>query len=84
MRIAMKVTITLDLQYETNKEAKKVFDSVHVDDASFMRSTIEKERIHTEIETTSVPSMLHTVDDYLSCIRVAEDIIKKDSSKNKK
>lgn len=82
----MKINCNLKLTYDTEKQAKQVFESVHIDDASFMNSTQQKNIINTTIQTKSVPSMLHTVDDFLSCIHVAENILTKNSStqKNKK
>jgi tRNA threonylcarbamoyladenosine modification (KEOPS) complex Pcc1 subunit len=80
----MKITCNLKLNYDTPTEAKHVFESVHIDDASFMKSNREQNTIQTKIETTSVSSMLHTVDDFLACIRVAENIIKRKTTSSSK
>ncbi len=72
----MKVTCTLKLQFETQKKAKNVFNSIHTDDASFMNTNINNNVMETIIETRSLSSMLHTIDDFLSCIQIAENIIK--------
>lgn len=73
----MNVTCTIELNYESDKKAKQVLKSVQVDDALFMKSERNKNKIQTKITTTSVASMLHTVDDFLACVRVAENIIEK-------
>jgi tRNA threonylcarbamoyladenosine modification (KEOPS) complex Pcc1 subunit len=75
----MKISCNLKLTYDNEKQAKQVFESVHVDDASFMNSTQQNNIISTTIQTKSVASMLHTIDDFLACIRVAENIITKNS-----
>jgi tRNA threonylcarbamoyladenosine modification (KEOPS) complex Pcc1 subunit len=73
----MKVSCTIELSYESPKHATQIYESVKVDDAMFMDSKRKQNSIQTNIETTSVSSMIHTVDDYLACVRVAENIIEK-------
>ena len=77
----MHVTCNLRLTYPTSTEAEQVFESVHIDDASFMKTKRKKNHIITKIETQSVPSMLHTVDDLLACVGIAEKIIQNNHSK---
>lgn len=81
----MKVICNLELNYDSSSQAKQIFESVHVDDdAAFMKSKRNKKSINTCIKTKTVSSMLHTIDDFLACIRVAEKIIEKNQSlKNK-
>ena len=73
----MKVSCTIDLSFDSPEHATQIYESVKVDNAMFMDSKIKQKSIHTKIETTSVSSMIHTVDDYLACVRVAENIIEK-------
>lgn len=82
----MNVTCKIELNYDSNEQANQVFDAVHMDDASFMDTKLHNHGIQTTITTSSVPSMLHTIDDFLCCVRVAEKIIEKrnEQSTNKK
>ena len=73
----MNVTCTIELHYDSDEKAKQVLKSVQVDDASFMKSERKQNKIQTKMTTTSVASMLHTVDDFLACVRIAENIIEK-------
>jgi tRNA threonylcarbamoyladenosine modification (KEOPS) complex Pcc1 subunit len=73
----MNVTCRIELNYDSDKKAKQVLKSVQVDDASFMQSERKQSKIQTKITTNSVASMLHTIDDFLACVRVAENIIEK-------
>ncbi len=75
--IHMNVRCTIELNYDLPQHAKQIFESVHVDDATFMDSERKKNSILTKIETTSISSLIHTVDDFLACVRVAENIIEK-------
>lgn len=74
----MKITCTLQLDYTSKSVAEKILKSVKVDDPSFVTSTIEKNTLKASIHSTSVSSLLHTLDDYLACISVAEKIVNKD------
>jgi hypothetical protein len=50
----------------------------HFDIRKYLQLFSTKEnKIISEIESKSIPSMLHTVDDYLSCVGVAEKIVDK-------
>ena len=73
----MKVSCTVALQFQSSEQAKNVFEAVHIDDASFMNTTINKNVMEARIQTHSISSMIHTLDDLLSCVQIAENVIKK-------
>ena len=75
----MKITCDITLNYETKQQAQQVYESVQVDDASFMNSTKTNKSIQTRIQTKTVPSMLQTADDFLSCVGIAEKITEQKS-----
>jgi tRNA threonylcarbamoyladenosine modification (KEOPS) complex Pcc1 subunit len=79
----MKITCEINLNYDTQQQAQHVYESVQVDDASFMNSIRTKKNIKTKIQTKTVPSMLHTADDFLSCVRIAEKITEQQSNKTR-
>jgi hypothetical protein len=68
---------SLCLEFASGEEAGRVLQSVSVDDEGFVRSRVEGSRLVAEIEAESVPSLLHTVDDYLACVTVAAGLVKK-------
>lgn len=74
----MKSECKIVLYYDSEKKAKQVFQSIKVDDFDFVESLVEKSSLHAKITADSIPSLLHTLDDYLSCAGVAEDIVDKD------
>lgn len=76
----MKITCDITLTYDTEQQAQQVYEAVSVDDASFMNSTRNKRSIQTLIQTKTIPSMLHTADDFLSCVRIAEKITEEKTS----
>ena len=51
-------------------ESEKVF-------LDYIQSKKKGKTIITNIESNSISSLIHTLDDYLACISIAEKIIKK-------
>jgi len=73
----MKVSCNLVIEYNSPEKAEKVLRSIKVDDFDFVSSKINGNRFEAVIESKSVPSLIHTLDDYLACISVAEKIVDK-------
>jgi hypothetical protein len=73
----MKVKCNLSIEYESKEKTDKVLRSIKVDDFDFVLSKQNGKKIETKIESKSVSSLLHTLDDYLACISVAEKIVDK-------
>ncbi len=74
----MKVKCSLTIDFDDVKKAETVLRSVQVDDLDFVKSKINKKQLEAMIESNSVSSLLHTLDDYLSCVSVAMKILDKD------
>jgi hypothetical protein len=73
----MKVLCTVTLEFESVKKAKNVLQSIKVDDQGFVKSTTKGKTLQAVVESTSVSSLIHTLDDYLACVSVAGDIVNK-------
>jgi len=73
----MKVKCSLTIDFDDVKKAETVLRSVQVDDLDFVKSKINKKQLEAVIESDSVSSLLHTLDDYLACVSVAEKVISK-------
>ncbi|MFQ5909122.1 MAG: KEOPS complex subunit Pcc1 [Thermoplasmata archaeon] len=78
----MKVNCLLRFDCESEEEAKRVLSSVHADNEGFVETHLEGSALVSEISAESIPSLLHTLDDYLSCLTVAEEIIGKKSQED--
>lgn len=74
----MKVSCNLTFKYDSLEKAKKVLRSIKVDDFDFVESKLNGNNLDVLIESKSVPSLIHTLDDYLACLSIAEKIIDKD------
>lgn len=77
--LAVKVTCLLTFSYGTEEEAKKVLSSVQTDNVDFVKTHLEGSSIVSETSADGIMSLLHTLNDYLSCLTVAEEIIGKKS-----
>ena len=73
----MKVLCNLTLEFESEEKAKKVLRSIQADDQGFVKSTFKGNTLQAVVESTSVSSLLHTLDDYLACVSVADGIVNK-------
>jgi tRNA threonylcarbamoyladenosine modification (KEOPS) complex Pcc1 subunit len=73
----MKALCSVTLEFESAEKAKKVLRSIQTDNQEFVVSTVKEKTLEAVIESSSVASLLHTLDDYLACVSVAAEIVKK-------
>ena len=73
----MKVTCDVVIEYDDAKKVETVLRSIEVDNFDFVKSRAYGKRLEAHIESTAVSSLLHTLDDYLACVSVAEKIVDK-------
>ena len=74
----MKTSCEITIEYDSVKKAETVHKSIKVDNFEFVDSSIQGKKLNAKIKSNSVSSLLHTLDDYLSCVSVAEKIVDKD------
>jgi len=74
----MKASCKITIDFEDGKKVKTVLKAIQVDDFDFVKSKINKNKLEAEISSNSVSSLLHTLDDYLACVSVADKIVDKD------
>lgn len=73
----MKATCVLTFDFKDAETAKKVHRSIKIDDAGFVQSKVKGATLEASIASSSVASLLHTLDDYLACVSVASEIVNK-------
>ncbi len=71
----MKVKCRLLLEYESSDEAEQIEKSLKPDNESFITTHTTENIVEVETEGNSIPSLLHTMNDFLSCLSVAERTI---------
>jgi hypothetical protein len=67
--------VEIDISFSTAKEALSVDSATRQDNDGYIKSEVRGRSITAHAEAESVPSLLHTLDDYLGCVSVAERII---------
>ena len=73
----MKASCSITIKYDDEKTVQMVHKSIEVDKFDFVSTKITKNQLEVYIESKSVPSLLHTLDDYLACVSVAEKVVDK-------
>jgi tRNA threonylcarbamoyladenosine modification (KEOPS) complex Pcc1 subunit len=73
----MKATCDVVVEYETEEKARVVLKAIEVDNMDFVSCKVQKGQLQAHIESRSVSSLLHTLDDYLACVTVAERVVDK-------
>ena len=73
----MKATCDVIIDYETEEKARVVLQAIEVDNMDFVTCTLQKRKLHAHIESKSISSLLHTLDDYLACVTVADRVVDK-------
>jgi len=74
----MKVNCDIVIDFDDIKKVKTVLKSIKVDDFDFVKSKANGKRLEAKIETNSISSLIHTLDDYLACVSVAIKVVDKD------
>jgi len=68
------IKCTLMLEYRDKEEAELIEKSLKPDNEFFVKTHVEGNVVVAEAEADSIPSMIHTLDDFLACLSVAERI----------
>jgi hypothetical protein len=72
----MKINCKLEFSYDSKEEAEAIAKAVEVDNYQFVNTKLEGKKIISTAESESIPSLIHTLDDFLACVGVAERIVR--------
>lgn len=73
----MKAVCDLVIEYDDAGKTEKILRSIEVDNFDFVKSQINGKKLEAHIESSSVSSLLHTLDDFLACVSVADKVVDK-------
>ncbi len=73
----MDVACEFTFKFPNSETAKKIMKALEVDNYRFIKTKQKDNILIARIEAKSILSLLHTVEDYLACLSLAEDIILK-------
>ena len=73
----MKASCDVVIEFDNAKKVKTVLKSIEIDNLNFVTTKIKGKCLEAHVESNSVSSLLHTLDDYLACVSVAEKVVDK-------
>jgi hypothetical protein len=65
-------TARLVLEFAGEREASRVARALEPDNEGFVVTRVCGSRIEARMEAQSIDALLHTMDDYLACLGIAE------------
>lgn len=74
----MKIKCEIEIDCGNEKKISDIMKSVDVDNYDFVKTEKKGNTLIAHIDSNSVSSLIHTLDDYLACITVAKKIVDKD------
>ena len=78
----MTITCRVELEYEEEKKLENILKSVEVDNYDYVSCFKQGKKLVAVIKSHSIPSLIHTLDDYLACVSLAEKIVETGMKKN--
>ena len=73
----MNAECKIEIDFKSSDKVKTIIKSIEVDDFHFVKSKISGKSLVAEISADSVSSLIHTLDDYLACVSIADKVVDK-------
>lgn len=73
--MVMSVDCTIELDYASEGEAIAVMSAISPDNAPYAEAVRNGRRVTVRSRSQTCPQMLHTMEDLLACLRVAEETV---------
>jgi hypothetical protein len=70
----VSVECDIEMDLESEAQAQAIMKAIELDNGPYARASVKGRTIRMVCEARSMPSMLHTLEDLLACIRVAEEM----------
>lgn len=71
----MNIHCELVVEYENDDIAKNIENAVAIDNKGFLTTSVSGNIIKGTIKGGNFLSLLHTLDDFLSCLSIAEKVM---------
>jgi Uncharacterized protein conserved in archaea len=69
------LNLELVIEYDSEKNAKAVFESTAPDNDSYVRSELDGKIVRFSMKAGSAGTLKNTADDLLACIKLAEETL---------
>ncbi|MCJ2520344.1 MAG: hypothetical protein LN412_05275 [Candidatus Thermoplasmatota archaeon] len=70
-----EVECHLEFTYSSEETAKKILQAVDLENYPYVKAKLEGNTLISVATAESLDSLIHTLEDYLSCISVAEKML---------
>jgi len=71
----MRLKVVMTFDYSSAKEAKAVSEALEPDNEGFVKTTVEGKNMKAVATAQTAESLRHTIDDFLACLKVAEEAV---------
>ncbi len=69
----------VELRLELGPQAGAIHSAVEMDNGVYISSEVRGEVVTAQAESATLPGLLRTVDDFISCLQVAERTVRSSS-----
>ena len=73
--------MSMTLEFTSQEDAKKMADSVRLDNGEYISTTIQGKKLICLANSDTLGGLLHTAEDFLSCISLADKMLRAKRSK---
>ena len=73
----MKIECKFKFKYPDEKIAENIKNSLEIDNKDYIKTELLGDTLVAKMEADSSMSLLHTIEDYLSCLTTAENLLLK-------
>jgi tRNA threonylcarbamoyladenosine modification (KEOPS) complex Pcc1 subunit len=71
----MSVTCKIEIDFRSNEDASSVLKAIELDNGQYASANVVGNVLELSANAKSMPSMLHTLEDLLACIKVADGVV---------
>ncbi len=68
------IACNITLEFESGEIAINILKSVKIDNEGYVKSMVEGKNIVSVIKAETPLSLIHTIEDFLICVKVAEQV----------
>ncbi|HUL39039.1 MAG TPA: KEOPS complex subunit Pcc1 [Methanomassiliicoccales archaeon] len=72
----MRVECRIEIEYGSEAQARNVASSISLDNGKYAQTEVVGKRLLITSSAPSAPSMLHTLEDLMACLKVADQVVK--------
>ncbi|MGB9885331.1 MAG: KEOPS complex subunit Pcc1 [Methanomassiliicoccales archaeon] len=69
----MSIECTIEISYSNKTHAETIRRAIELENENYATASVEENILVIKATAASIPSLLHTVEDLLVCIKAAED-----------